>query len=104
MIIRKSLFAISLVGAFAAPFAVHAAAINFNVDIAPPAPVYEQMPAREGYVATPGYYRYDEASRAHTWVKGGYEPARKGEHYVGSEWKQQGGHYGRSEGHWEHDK
>jgi hypothetical protein len=74
------------------------------VDVAPPAPVYEQMPAREGYIVTPGYYRYDAERHAHTWVKGEYAPVRKGEHYVAPEWREQGGHYGFAEGRWEHDR
>jgi hypothetical protein len=104
MNIRKTLLAVALAGSFAAPLAARAEGINFNVDVAPPAPVYEQMPAREGYVVTPGYYKYDQERHAHTWVKGEYQPARKDEHYVAPEWKQQDGRYGFSEGRWEHDK
>jgi hypothetical protein len=104
MNVRKTLLAVALAGSFAVPLAAHAEGINFNVDIAPPAPVYEQMPAREGYVVTPGYYRYDQERHAHTWVKGEYQPARKGEHYVAPEWRQQEGRYGFSEGRWEKDK
>jgi hypothetical protein len=104
MNVRKTLLAIALAGSFAAPLAVYSAGINFNVDVAPPAPVYEQLPAREGFVVTPGYYRYDEQRRAHTWVKGEYQPERKGEHFVAPEWKQQDGRYGFAEGRWEHDK
>ena len=82
--------------------AVHAALVV--VDVAPPAPVYEQLPARAGFVVTPGYYKYDSERHAHTWVKGGYEAERHGEHYVGAEWHAQDGHYQFNEGRWEHDK
>ncbi len=103
MNVRKALLAVALAGSFAAPLAAHAASINFDVDIAPPAPVYEQMAPREGYVVTPGYYKYDAGRHAHTWVKGEYQPARKGEHFVAPAWHEQNGRYGFSEGRWEHD-
>ena len=104
MNVRKALLAIALAGSFAAPLAVSAASINFDVDVAPPAPIYEQMPAREGYVVTPGYYQFDAQRHAHTWVKGAYEPKRSGQHYVGATWQQQNGRYGFDAGHWDKDK
>lgn len=102
MNVRKTLLTIALTGAFVAPLAAHAALVI--VDVAPPAPVYEQMPARAGFVVTPGYYRYDNERHAHTWVKGDYQAERRGEHYVGAEWHAQDGHYQFNEGRWEHDK
>jgi hypothetical protein len=62
MSVRKTLLAIGLATSFAGPFAAHAANFSIDVDVAPPAPVYEQLPPREGYVVTQGYY---------LWVKGG---------------------------------
>jgi hypothetical protein len=103
MNVRKTLLAVALAGSLAAPLAVHSASVNFNVEIAPPAPVYEHMPARKGYIVTPGYYRYDQERHAHTWVKGEYQRARRGEHYVASEWRQQEGRYGFDAGRWEKD-
>jgi hypothetical protein len=101
---RKTLLAIAIAASFAAPLAAHSADINFNVDVAPPAPVYEQMPARAGFVVTPGYYQFDAARHAHTWVKGEYQPERKGQHFVAPEWHEQGGKYGFAAGRWEQDK
>ena len=103
MNLRKSLLTFALAGAFAAPFAAYAADIHFNVDVAPPAPVYENLAPRAGYVVTPGYYRYDESSRHHVWVKGGYERERHGEHYVAPAWQQRDGKWGFNAGHWDHD-
>ena len=103
MNVRKTLLAVALAGTFAAPLAVHSKSMDFNVTVAPPAPIYEQMPARRGYVVTPGYYRYDREHHAHTWVKGKYERARRGEHYVAPEWREHDGRYGFSDGHWEKD-
>ncbi len=105
MNIRRTALAVALASSFAAPLAVHAASVNIDIDVAPPAPVYEQMPARAGYVVTPGYYRFDSQRHEHVWVKGDYQAERRGEHYVASEWsKKQDGRYHFDEGRWEHDK
>ncbi len=105
MNVRKTFLAIALASAFVAPIAVRAATVMVDVDVAPPAPpVYERMPAREGYVITPGYYRFDTERREHTWVKGEYQAERRGEHYIAPEWRAQDGRYHFSEGRWERDK
>ncbi|SRR5579864_259768 len=103
MNLRKSLLTIALAGAFAAPFAVSAADVHFNVEVAPPPPVVENFAPRAGYVVVPGYYRYDDHSHQHVWVKGHYEAERHGQHYVAPEWQQHEGHWGLREGHWDHD-
>ena len=98
---RKTALAVALAGSLGAPLAVHAASVNIDIDVAPPAAVYEQIPARAGYVVTPGYYRFDSQRREHVWVKGDYQA----EHYVASAWsKKQDGRYHFDEGRWEHDK
>ena len=103
MNVRKGLLAIALAGALVAPVAVNAASIII-IDAAPPAPpVYEQMPARHGYIITPGYYRYEADRREPTWVKGDYQAERRGEHYVASEWRARDGKYHFDEGRWEKD-
>ena len=101
MNVRKGLLAIALAGALVVPLAVNAAAVII-IDAAPPAPpVFEQMPARQGYIITPGYYRYEADRREPTWVKGDYLAERRGEHYVGSEWRARDGKYHFDEGRWE---
>jgi len=104
MNIRKSLLAIALAGSFAVPLTVQAASATLEVDVAPPAPVVEQTTIREGYVYTPGYWRYEEPSRKHVWIKGEYVPERRGEHWVAHEWRENNGRYVFSEGRWERDK
>ncbi len=101
MDLRRTLLAVALAGSLAGPLAVHAASVE--VDIAPPAPVYEQLPPREGYVVVPGYYRFDADHHRYDWVKGRYEHERHGEHYVAPEWREQNGRYHFSEGHWDRD-
>src|SRR3984893_15678866 len=93
MNVHKSLLAIALAGSFAVPFGVQAANVDIDVDIAPPAAVAEQAPVREGYVYTPGYWRWDEPRHNHIWVKGEYVPERRGEHWVAHEWREQNGRF-----------
>jgi WXXGXW repeat (2 copies) len=101
---RKKVLAIALASALVAPFSAYAGTVLI-IDAAPPAPpVFTPMPARQGYIITPGYYRYDADSREPTWVKGDYQAERRGEHYVASEWRAEDGKYHFNEGRWEHDK
>ena len=104
MDVRKSLLVVALAGSFAVPLGVQAANVNIDVDVAPPAAVVEQAPVREGYVYTPGYWRWDEPRHNHVWIKGEYVPERRGEHWVAHEWREQNGRYRFNEGRWERDK
>ena len=101
MNVRKTFLAVALAGSFAVP--VYAERFSIDVETAPPAPRYEQLPAREGYIVTPGYYRYDTERREHTWVKGDYQAERRGEHFIAPEWREQNGRYLFNEGRWEKD-
>jgi hypothetical protein len=101
---RKTFLAIALASTLVAPLAAHAASI-IVIDVAPPPPpVFAPMPVREGFIITPGYYRYEVVGRDPTWVKGDYLAERSGEHYVGSEWRAQDGRYHFTEGRWERNK
>lgn len=102
MNVRKTFLAVALASSFAVP--VYAERFSIDVETAPPAPRYEQFPAREGYIVTPGYYRYDTGRREHTWVKGDYQAERRGEHFIAPEWREQNGRYRFNEGRWEKDK
>jgi hypothetical protein len=101
MNVRKTFLAVALASSFAVP--VYAERFSIDVETAPPAPRYEQLPAREGYIVAPGYYRYDTDRREHTWVKGDYQAERRGEHFVAPEWREQNGRYHFNEGRWEKD-
>jgi hypothetical protein len=104
MNVRRTMLALAVASSLATPFAVRAASFSVDVDVAPPPAVYEQLPQREGYVVTPGYYRFDADTHKHVWVKGGYERERRGEHYVAPEWREENGRYHFTEGHWDRDK
>jgi hypothetical protein len=101
---RNTLLAMALAASsLGISFATYAERFSIDVETAPPAPRYEQMPAREGYIVTPGYYRYDTERREHTWVKGDYLAERRGEHFIAPEWREQNGRYRFNEGRWEKD-
>lgn len=84
-----------------APLAARAdVAIELNV--APPAPVYEAVPPpREGYVWAQGYWDYEGTK--HVWHKGSWEREHPGERWHQSEWVHDGEHWRLDRGHWEHD-
>jgi WXXGXW repeat (2 copies) len=71
------------------------------VDVAPPAARYEDAQVRQGYIYAPGYYQWDQSSRQHVWVKGDYQPERRGEHWVAHRWTEKDGRYHFDEGRWE---
>ncbi len=81
--------------------ATYAAVVVVDIDVAPPAPRYEDAQVRQGYIYAPGYYQWDQGSRQHVWVKGDYQPERRGEHWVAHRWTEKDGRYHFDEGRWE---
>jgi len=76
------------------------AGIAIDIDVAPPPPRVEVVPApRVGYVWAPGYWEY--RGHEHVWVAGRYVHERRGYHWVPDRWEQHGPHWRRVEGHWE---
>jgi hypothetical protein len=70
------------------------------VDVAPPAPRYEVVPApRAGYTWVPGFW--DWRGRRHVWMKGHFERERAGFAYTPNRWVQEGGHWRLNRGHWD---
>lgn len=88
-LIAGSLLALG-VGAVALPAA---ADVGFFVNVPPPGPVYEVVPApRVGYVWAPGYW--DWRGHRHTWVRGHWVRERPGYYYAPARWHDYGGrHY-----------
>ena len=91
--------------AFAAALTLSTAALaatNFSVqvNVGPPAPIYEAVPApRPGYVWARGYWDYDHGH--HVWHGGRWERERHGDHWADASWSQRNGHWYLSRGHWE---
>src|SRR5215831_1427643 len=65
--------------ATAMPARSHAASVDIDVNVGPPAVVQETIPSpREGYTWAQGYWDYDGGH--HVWRKGHWERNRSGEH------------------------
>ena len=76
--------------------------VAVDIDVAPPAPQYEVIPpSREGYVWSPGYWRWDDEHHRHAWVGGEYIHGRHGEHWVPHHWSERNGRWHLDDGHWE---
>jgi hypothetical protein len=85
------------------------AAVNFSfgVEVAPPPPQVEVVPApRPGYIWAPGYWNW-EGGR-HVWVDGRWVGERRGYAYVPDHWVEyndgHGRHWHREPGHWDRDR
>jgi len=79
------------------------AAVDFYVDVAPPAPRYEVVPApRHGYVWAPGYWDW---RRGHyVWVRGHWEREHRGMYWHPDRWVQRDGHWVREHGGWHRER
>lgn len=101
---KRTLLTLALATAFAGSSgaALAASDVAVQLNIGPPAVVYEAAPApRAGYVWAQGYWDYDHGK--HVWRKGHYEKERHGERWVDGKWDEHEGHWSLQRGHWEHD-
>ena len=79
------------------------AAVDFYVDVAPPAPRYEVVPApRAGYVWQPGVWVYRDGR--HHWVKGHWVRERRGYYWHPDRWEQVDGRYVYRRGAWDRER
>ncbi len=99
-VIRNLLLSVSLAaGIFAAPAY---AQLNFNINVAPPAPQYEVVPnLAPGYTWAPGYWGWN--GDRHVWIRGRSIVQRQGYNWEPDRWEQRDGHYYRTAGYWKHD-
>ncbi|MDQ2928864.1 MAG: hypothetical protein M3R22_12025 [Pseudomonadota bacterium] len=83
--------------AFTAP--AQAARIGVDINIAPPLPRVEVVPAaRPGYLWTPGYWDYRHGR--HYWVGGNWIRERRGYFYTQPAWVNEGGRWRFNRGAW----
>ena len=106
MLLRKTLLvalvAAGSIGAIAVP-APAAASTGVYVQIAPPAPRYEVIPApRHGHVWVPGYW--DWRGHHHVWVRGVWVRERVGYRYRPHQWVEHGGRWAFNRGGWDRDR
>lgn len=103
MLKRKLLlaaFAASSIGFMSLPAS---AAVGIYVDVAPPAPRYEVVPAaRPGYVWQPGYW--DWRNNRHHWVKGYWVKERHNMYWHPNRWEQHDGRWVLERGTWDHQR
>lgn len=87
-------------GAFAAPAYSQ---INFNINLAPPAPQKEIVPTvPPGNVWAPGYWGW--SGERYVWIRGRPILQRQGFLWQPDHWDQRDGKFFRTAGHWERDK
>lgn len=95
--IKKILIA-SMLAASLVSVAVPASAAII-VQIAPPAPRVELVPApRRGYMWVPGYW--DWRGKRHVWVKGSFLRERQGYRYNQPAWEERDGRWQMNRGSW----
>jgi hypothetical protein len=98
---RAKVTLVALAVAASIPVAMARSQFDVQLNIGPPAPVYEVQPApRAGYVWAPGYWDYQ--GNHHMWRKGHWEHDRHGQHWSGGRWTQHDGKWYLNRGHWEH--
>jgi hypothetical protein len=99
---RKALLAaiaVSSIGFIPVP----ASAAEIYIDVAPPAPRHEVLPAhRPGYVWQPGYW--DWRNGRHVWVRGAWMRERPGMFYHPSRWEHRDGRWFFERGRWDRDR
>jgi hypothetical protein len=79
------------------------ASAQIYIDVAPPAPRYEVVPApRAGFVWQPGYYEYRH--HQHVWHNGYWVKERRGMYWHPSRWEQENGRYVFRQGVWDREK
>ncbi len=77
-----------------------AAQVSVNIQIGPPAPLFEQVPVlRPGLVWAPGYWAWHEDR--HIWVRGRTMVQRAGYRWEPDVWEQRDNRYYRHPGRWE---
>jgi hypothetical protein len=92
--------AVSSIGILPLPAA---AAVSVYLDVAPPAPRYEVVPApRAGYVWQPGYW--DWRGDRHYWRKGYWVRERPGYYWHPSRWEQRDGRWFMRQGGWHRER
>ena len=79
------------------------ASAEIYVNIAPPTPRHEVIPAhRAGHVWVPGYWDY--RGNRYVWVRGHFERERRGMYYHPVRWYERDGRWVREGGRWDRER
>lgn len=96
--IQNLIAAAVLAAGILAPAVTEARAAVY-VNLAPPAPIVEAVPApRVGYVWAPGYYSWN--GHRHVWRHGYWVRERAGRHWVAHRWERRGNGWYFHDGYW----
>ena len=91
-------FCLASLAGISAPMAA-TAAVGIYLNVAPPEPRYEAVPApRRGYLWVPGYW--NARSNHHVWQAGHWERERRGYHYAQPTWTQRDNRWEFQRGGW----
>jgi hypothetical protein len=100
---QRKLLAAALAAASIGCAAPAFAAVDLYVDVAPPAPRYEVVPApRAGYAWQPGYWQWTDGR--HHWHKGYWVKERHGMYWHPSRWEEREGRYHFVQGRWDRER
>ena len=81
---------------------IAAALVNSDIQVAPPPPIEEVVPAMNpGYVWAPGYWAWH--GDRHTWVQGRSMAERNGYSWQADRWERSGFAYYQEPGRWERE-
>jgi len=101
-IFTLSALLVSVVLAAGAAATTAKADVDIYVDVAPPSPRVEVIPApRRGYVWAPGYWAW--RGHRHVWHDGQWVRARAGYRWVPDRWERDGDRYHYYRGYWDRD-
>jgi hypothetical protein len=97
---KALLIALSLSGGMMICASLAVAAADITIDVAPPAPRIEVVPApRAGYVWAPGHWEWN--GRFHSWVAGSWIVAHGNYHWAPARWEQVGQRWHYVQGEWQ---
>ena len=100
--ITKTILSVSLAVLSLGAVVPAASAASITVQIAPPAPRYEVVPApSRGMVWSPGHWEWRQ--KRHVWVPGVWMKARPGYVYAQPTWQERNGRWDWHGGEWRRD-
>jgi len=96
---REMLIVSGLAAAALAAPGVAQARVDFSVNVGPPAPIYEPVPApRPGWAWAPGYWDWN--GHRHVWHRGHWVHERYGYRWAPHHWAHRGDHWVLERGRW----
>jgi hypothetical protein len=102
MSIKSAMLCVAMGIAAGAMPGIASARTYVDIEVAPPAPREEVIPApRRGYVWAPGYWNW--RGHRHVWVAGHWVHGRHGYHWSASHWEQRGDRWHFYAGRWDRD-